>query len=85
MDVDAVLDRLQGDLFVPLLLGLGAAFAYLAILAVAHRQARALVLLARACRRRLSEEERRERLLGYSPALARLRRLDAELTRRLAR
>ncbi len=85
MDVDSLADRLQGDLFVPLLLGLTAAFAYLAILARAHQQTRVLAALARQCRRRCAEEEERERRIGYSPDLARFRRLDAALARRLGR
>jgi hypothetical protein len=85
VDVDAVIDRLQGDLFVPLLLGLAAASAYLVVLGLAHRKALALVALARQCRRRREEEERRERLLGYSPTLGRLRRLEVEIARRITR
>ena len=85
MDVDSLVDRLQGDLFVPLLLGLMSAFAYLTILARAHHQTRVLGALARQCRRRCVEEEERERRMGYSPDLARLRRLDAALARRLGR
>jgi len=85
VDVDALVDRFQGDLFVPLLLGLTSAFAYLTILARAHHQTRVLTALARQCRRRREEEERVEQRLGYSPRLDRLRRLEAYLERRLAR
>ena len=85
MDVDSLVDRLQGDLFVPLLLGLTSAFVFLAILARAHQQTRLLAALARECRRRRKEEERVELRLGYSPRLDRLRRLEADLDRRLAR
>lgn len=85
MDVEALVDRLQGDLFVPLLLGLTAAFAYLTILARAHLQTRVLSALARQCGRRCAEEEERERRIGYSPDLARFRRLHAALARRLER
>jgi len=85
VDVDSLVDRLQGDLLVPLLLGLSSAFAFLAILARAHLQTRALAALARECRRRREAEERVESRLGYSPRLGRLRRLEADLERRLAR
>ena len=85
MDVEALVDRLQGDLFVPLFLGLTAAFAYLTILARAHLRTRVLAALARQCRRRRAEEEDRERRIGYSPDLARFRRLEAALARRLGR
>lgn len=85
MDVDALIDRLQGDLFLPLVLGLTAALAYLAVLARQHSRTRVLVLLAHACRRRIADEERLEERLGFSPRLDRLRRLDADLARRLAR
>jgi hypothetical protein len=85
VDVDALIDRLQGDLFLPLLLGLTAALAYLVLLAREHARARVLVSLAHACRRRIADEERLEERLGFSPRLDRLRRLDADLTRRLGR
>lgn len=85
MDVDSLADRLQGDLLVPLVLGLASAFVYLAILARAHLQTRTLAALARECRRCREEEERVELRLGYSPRLGRLRRLEADLERRLAR
>ena len=85
MDVDAAIDRLLGDLFVPLILGLTSAFAYFAVLARAHQKARTLLALAQECRRRRMDEELLERRLGYSPRLDRYRRLEAELARRLGR
>jgi hypothetical protein len=84
VEINAILDRLQGDLFLPLLLGLASAFAYLAVLARAHQTRRTLVSIAQECRRRRMEEERLERRLGFSARLARYRRLEAELARRLA-
>ena len=85
MELDAVIDRLLGDLFLPLLLGLTAAGAYLAVLARAYQQTRTLMGIARECRRRRLEEEGVERRLGSSPRLDRYRRLEAEIARRLAR
>lgn len=85
MDVDEVINRLLGDLFVPLILGLTSALSYLAVLARAHQRTRVLVEIALECRRRRMEEERLERRIGYSPRLDRFRRLEVELARRLAR
>ena len=85
MDIDAVIERLLGDLFLPLALGVLSAAAYLAILARAHQRTRTLVAIAEECRRRRGEEERFERRVGFSPRLERYRRLEAELARRLAR
>jgi len=85
VELDAVIDRLLGDLFVPFLLGLIAAVAYLAVLARAWRQTRTLVGIAAECRRRRSQEEDFERRVGFSPRLDRYRRLEAEIARRLAR
>jgi hypothetical protein len=85
VDVDLVIDRFLGDLFLPLVLGLTSALAYLALLARAHQKTRALAEIALECRRRRMEEERLERLIGYSPRLDRFRRLEVELARRLAR
>jgi hypothetical protein len=85
VDVDEVINRLLGDLFVPLILGLTSALSYLAVLARAHQRTRVLVEIALECRRRRMEEERLERRIGYSPRLDRFRRLEVELARRLAR
>jgi hypothetical protein len=85
VDVDRIIERLLGDLFLPLVLGLAAAVAYLAVLARAHQKTRTLIAIGLECRRRRIEEERVESRLGYSPRLARLRRLEAEITRRLSR
>jgi hypothetical protein len=85
VDVDALAERLQGDLFVPLLLGLTCATVYVASLAREFRKTRALAAAAEECRRRIEDEERRERDLGFSPSLGRYRRLEAELSRRLGR
>jgi len=83
VDVDAIIDRLLGDLFLPLLLGLASAVAYLAVLARAHEKTRALVGIAEECRRRRQEEERLEARIGYSPRLDGYRRLEAEVARRI--
>jgi hypothetical protein len=85
VDVDAITDRLLGDLFLPLILGLSSAAAYLAVLARAHEKTRALGRIAGECRRRRLEEERLLGRIGYSPRLDRYRRLEAELARRLER
>lgn len=85
MDVDAVIDRLLGDLFLPLVLGLASALSYLAVLARAHQKTRDLAQIALLCRRRRMEEEGLERRVGYSPRLERYRRLEGELARRLGR
>jgi len=85
VELDAVIDRLLGDLFVPLLLGLIAAVAYLAVLARAWHETRTLVGIAAECRRRRIQEEGFERRVGFSPRLDRYRRLEAEIARRLAR
>ncbi len=85
MEIDEMLGRLQGDLFLPLLLALVSVFVYLVALSGAYRKTRALQAIAEECRRRREEEERRLEKLGYSPRLARYRRLEAELARRLAR
>jgi hypothetical protein len=83
VDFDALLGRLLGDLFIPLVLGLVCAFVYLAVLARAWERTRALVAAARECRRRRLEEEALFDRFGFSTRLPRLRRLEAELTRRL--
>lgn len=85
MEVDAIIDRLLGDLFLPLLLGVTAAFVYLAVLARVHQRTAALIVLGRECRRRRVDEERLEQQLGYSPRLGRYRRLEAEIARRLSK
>lgn len=83
MDFDAAIDRLLGDLFLPLVLGLASAFVYVAVLARAHQRTRTLIAIGRECRRRRIDEERLERRLGYSPRLDRYRRVEAEIARRL--
>lgn len=83
MDFDALTERLFGDLFLPLVLGLVCVFVYMAVLARAWERTRALVLIAAECRRRRLEEEALFDRLGAAPNLARLRRLEAELFRRL--
>lgn len=85
MDFDAAIDRLLGDLFLPLVLGLASAFVYVAVLARAHQRTRTLIAIGRECRRRRIDEERLERRLGYSPRLDRYRRVEAEIARRLSR
>jgi len=85
VDVDLVINRILGDLFLPLVLGLTSALGYLAVLARAHQRTRVLAEIALVCRRRRIEEEGLERRLGYSPRLDRIRRLEIELARRLAR
>ena len=83
MDFDALIERLSGDLFIPLVLGLVCVFVYLAVLARAWERTRALVAIAAECRRRRLEEEALFDRLGYAPNLPRLRRLEAALTERL--
>ena len=85
VDFDAVIDRLLGDLFLPLVLGLVSALAYLAVLARAYQRTLTLRAIGVECRRRLKDEERLEARLGYSPRLDRYRRLEAEVARRLGR
>jgi len=85
VELDAVIDRLLGDLFLPFVLGLLSAVAYLTVLALAWQKTRTLVGIAQECRRRRMEEERLEVRLGYAPRLDRYRRLEAEIARRLGR
>ena len=85
VDFDAAIDRLLGDLFLPLILGLASALVYLVVLARAYQKTRTLIAIGQECRRRRLDEERLERRLGCSPRLDRYRRLEAEVARRLAR
>ena len=85
VDFDATIDRLLGELFLPLVLGLASAFVYVAVLARAYQRTRTLIAIGQECRRRRIDEERLERRLGYSPRLARYRRVEAEIARRLGR
>jgi hypothetical protein len=85
VDFDALIERLLGDLFLPLVLGLVCVFVYFVALARAWTRAREMVAIARECRRRRLEEEALFDRVGYAPNLPRLRRLEAELLRRLER
>lgn len=81
MDVDALLERLLGDLFVPLILGAAAVFVYFLVLARAFQVQRLRVALAEVLRRRIAEQEALQERLGYAPRLDRYRRLEAALRR----
>jgi hypothetical protein len=81
VDFDASIDRLLGELFVPLILGVAAAFVYFAVLARAYHLARLRLELLEECRRRRAEQEALEDRLGYAPRLSHYRRLEAALSR----
>jgi hypothetical protein len=85
VEFDAWIERLTlGDFAVALLAAL-AAFAYLALLARAHRRAALLVSLARECRRRIRRQEELQERLGFAPRLEDYRRLERDLQKCLAR
>lgn len=81
MDIDAILDRLLGDLFVPLLLGAAAVFVYFAVLARAYQHARIRLSLLEECRRRRREQELLQARVGFAPRLSHYRRCEAALSR----
>jgi hypothetical protein len=85
VDFDAWIEGLTPADFLVALLALMTAFAYLAVLARAHARARLLIALARECRRRLTRQEEIRRTWGFAPRLEHYRRLERELSERLAK
>ena len=81
MDIDASIDRLLGELLVPLILGAAAVFVYFATLARAYHLARLRHALLEECRRRLRNQETLRDRLGLAPKLDHYRRLEAALSR----
>jgi hypothetical protein len=81
VDIDASIDKLLGELFVPLILGGAAVFVYFAVLARAYHLARLRLGLLEECRRLRVEQENLQDRLGFAPRLDRLRRLEAALSR----
>jgi hypothetical protein len=81
VDIDASIDRLLGELFVPLILGAAAVFVYFAALARAYHLARLRLGLLEECRRLRVEQEALQDRLGFAPRLDHYRRLEAALSR----
>ena len=81
MDIDASIDKLLGELFVPLILGAAAVFVYFAALARAYHLARLRLGLLAECRRHRHEQEALHDRLGFAPRLDHYRRLEAALSR----
>ena len=85
VEFDAWLNQLTPADFVVALLALLTAFAYLALLARAHARAKLLLALAREVRRRRLLQEDLLRSQGYAPRLEHYRRLESDMTARVAR
>jgi hypothetical protein len=81
VDIDASIDKLLGELFVPLILGAAAVFVYFAALARAYHLARLRIGLLEECRRLRLEQEALQDRLGFAPRLDHYRRLEAALSR----
>jgi hypothetical protein len=81
VDIDATIDKLLGELFVPLILGAAAVFVYFAALARAYHLARLRIGLLEECRRLRLEQEALQDRLGFAPRLDHYRRLEAALSR----
>jgi len=81
VDIEASIDRLLGDLLVPLILGAAAVFVYFAALARAYHRSRLRLALLEECRRRRLEQESLRDRLGVAPRLDHYRRLEAALSR----
>ena len=81
MDIDASIDKLLGELFVPVILGAAAVFVYFAALARAYHLARLRLGLLEECRRLRLEQEALQDRLGFAPRLDHYRRLEAALSR----
>ena len=81
MDIDSSIDKLLGELFVPLILGAAAVFVYFAVLARAYHLARLRLDLLEECRRLRAEQEALQDRLGFAPRLDHYRRLEAALSR----
>jgi hypothetical protein len=81
VDIDASIDKLLGELFVPLILGAAAVFVYFAALARAYHLARLRLGLLEECRRLRLEQEALQDRLGFAPRLDHYRRLEAALSR----
>lgn len=85
VDFDAWIEQLTPADFLVALLALLTAFAYLAVLARAHARARLLIALARECRRRRLRQEEIQSAWGFAPRLDHYRRLEQDLSTRLAK
>jgi hypothetical protein len=81
VDIDASIDRLLGELLVPLILGAAAVFVYFAALARAYHFSRMRLALLEECRRRLLEQEALRGRLGVAPRFDHYRRLETALSR----
>jgi hypothetical protein len=81
LDIDASIDRLLGELLVPLILGAAVVFVYFAALARTYHRSRMRLALLEECRRRRFDQEALLERLGAAPRLAHYRRLEAALTR----
>ena len=85
MDFDAWIEQLTPADFVVAALALLTALAYLALLARAHARAKLLLALAREVRRRRLHQEDLLRAQGFAPRLEHYRRLESDVTGRLAK
>ena len=79
MEIDALAERLFGDLFWPLLFGGLAAFTYLGLLARAYLKIKLILDLHRECVRLRQRQEAVKRERGDAPFLDHYRRLEKEL------